>query len=59
MILNAFFYLFLVIGTALWALGIQVLYPSSTIPHKLPRCAILNSAKKDLQSCSRQGLGHV
>ena len=30
MILNAFFYLFLVIGTALWALGIQV--PTPALP---------------------------
>ena len=30
MILNAFFYLFLILGTALWALGIQVLAPCST-----------------------------
>lgn len=30
MILNAFFYLFLVLGTALWALGIQVLAPRLT-----------------------------
>ena len=29
MILNCFFYLFLVLGTALWALGIQVLNPAT------------------------------
>lgn len=29
MILNAFFYTFLIIGTALWALGIQVPTPDT------------------------------